>query len=66
MMMSPYNSKTGLKAKDQARSYRMQTMTASKPQTTNLLNSNVKQQQSKNKFELPMLSNRSNSKQALG
>ena len=74
MMMSPYNSKTTLKAKDQARSYRMQTMTAHKGQTsTNLLNSNIKQQQnqvqnqqSKSKFELPMLSNRSNSRQALG
>ena len=69
MMMSPYNSKTTLKAKEQARSYRMQTMTAHKAQTsTNLLNSNIKQQQqaqnqqSKNKFELPMLSNRSNSR----
>ena len=69
------NAQTTLKAKDQARSYRMQTMTAHKGQTsTNLLNSNIKQQQnqaqqnqqSKSKFELPMLSNRSNSRQALG
>ena len=49
----------------------MQTMTAHKAQTsTNLLNSNIKQQtqnqQSKSKFELPMLSNRSNSRQPLG
>ena len=62
-MMSPYNSKSVQKTKDQARTYRMHTMTASKTQTsTNLLNSNAKKQSSKGKFELPLLSNRSNSK----
>lgn len=66
MMMSPYTSKTGAKGKDQARTYRMQTLTASKTQTTttNLLNSNAKQS-SKKQFELPLLSNRSNSKPSL-
>ena len=60
--MSPYNAK-GLKARESARTYRMHTMTTVKAQatSTNLLNSNVKQQ-NKNKFELPMLSNRSSSK----
>ena len=42
-------------------------MTAQKASTgNNLLSSGVKQSQSKGKFELPMLSNRSNSKQTLG
>lgn len=60
-MMSPYNSRSA-KTKDATRSYRMQNMTASKTHgTTNLLNSNAKQS-AKNKFELPLLSNRSNSK----
>ena len=64
MMMSPYNSKNSAQAKD-ARTMRMQTLTASKMGAgTNLLSSNAKQS-SKNKFELPMLSNRSNSKPAL-
>lgn len=64
-MMSPYNSKTGAKNKD-TRTYRMQTMTACKAGAagTNLLCSNTKQS-SKNKFELPLLNNRSNSKPAL-
>lgn len=65
-MMSPYNNcKSVQKTKDhqQARTYRMQTMTASKVQTsTNLLSSNAKKQTSKGKFELPLLSNRSSSK----
>jgi len=62
--MSPYNSK-GAKARESARTYRMHTMTAVKAQTTstNLLNSNVKQQnKNNNKFELPLLSTRSSSK----
>ena len=72
MMMSPYTNKTG---KQQASSkepqvrggYRMQTMTAQKASTgNNLLCSSVKPSSSKGKFELPMLSNRSNSKQTLG
>lgn len=62
-VMSPYNSKSVQKTKEHARTYRMQTMTASKVHTsTNLLNSNAKKQSAKGKFELPLLSNRSNSK----
>jgi len=64
MMMSPYGSKTAQKSKGDARTYRMQTLTASKMQSTNLLNSNAKQTQ-KNRFELPLLSNRSSSKPTL-
>ena len=70
-IMSPYNSKSTQKLKDSsARLQRMQTLTASKiPQSTNLLNSNIKQAQgrnpSANKFELPLLSNRSSSKPTL-
>lgn len=66
-VMSPQYSKSVQKTKEHARSYRMQTMTASKVhQSTNLLSSNAKkQQQSKGKFELPLLSNRSNSKPSL-
>ena len=62
-LMSPYNSKSVQKTKEHARTYRMQTLTASKVQpSTNLLNSNAKKQSAKGKFELPLLSNRSNSK----
>ena len=64
MMMSPYTGKSGQK-NGQARTYRMQTMTASKlHSTTNLLNSNA-MQTNKNRFELPLLSNRSASKPSL-
>lgn len=64
MMMSPYTGKSGQK-NGQARTYRMQTMTASKlHSTTNLLNSNA-MQATKNRFELPLLSNRSASKPSL-
>ena len=71
--MSPYNSKSTQKLKDSStRLQRMNTLTASKiPQSTNLLNSNIKQgHQTRNpsatgKFELPLLSNRSNSKPTL-
>jgi len=71
MMMSPYTSKTKQMANSKepqaTRSYRMQTMTAQKASTgNNLLCSGVKQSSSKGRFELPMLSNRSNSKQTLG
>lgn len=62
--MSPYNSKSTHKTKEHARTYRMQTMTANKLHTTtNLLNSNAKKYSNKGKLELPLLSNRSNSKQ---
>lgn len=62
-VMSPYNSKSTQKTKEHARTYRMQTMTASKVVTsTNLLNSNAKKYSNKVKFELPLLSSRSNSK----
>ena len=64
LMMSPYGSKTNQRGKDQNRNQRMQTMTAQKMQSTNLLSSNNKQS-SKSKFELPLLSNRSNSKPTL-
>lgn len=67
-VMSPQYSKSVQKTKEHARNYRMQTMTASKVhQSTNLLSSNAKKQQqsSKGKFELPLLSNRSNSKLSL-
>ena len=64
MMMSPYTGKSGQKNR-QAHTYRMQTMTASKlHSTTNLLNSNA-MQANKNRFELPLLSNRSASKPSL-
>jgi len=63
-MMSPYGSKTAQKSKGDARTHRMQTLTASKMQSTNLLNSNAKQTQ-KNKLELPLMSNRSSSKPSL-
>lgn len=63
-IMSPYNSKSTHKTKEHARTYRMQTMTANKLHTTtNLLNSNAKKYSNKGKLELPLLSNRSNSKQ---
>lgn len=63
-MMSPYAAKNGAKTKENPRSYRMQTMTASKLQSSskNLLVSNNK---SSGKFELPMLSTRSTSKPTL-
>ena len=62
-MMSPYGSKTSQKAKDAARSYRMQTLTASKLKSTNLLGSSAKNaSKGTNKLELPYLSNRSSSK----
>lgn len=61
LLMSPYGTKT--KGKDSvARTHRMQTMTASKLQTANLLSSNAKNASKANKLELPYLSNRSNSK----
>lgn len=59
-MMSPYTAKTAQKGKEVGRVNRMQTLTASKIQSsTNLLQSNAKQA-SKKQFELPLLSNRSN------
>ena len=65
MVMSPYNSKTTQKVKD-VRNYRMQTLTASKVQTsTNLLSSNAKQANKNNRLELPLLSTRSASKNNL-
>lgn len=66
LMMSPYGSKSTQRGgKDQPRNQRMQTMTAQKMQSTNLLSSNMKQSSTKNKFELPLLSNRSSSKPSL-
>lgn len=58
--MSPHGSKTSQKAKEASRTYRIQTLTASKLQSTNLLGSSAKNKG--NKFELPFLSSRSNSK----
>ena len=59
-MMSPYTAKTAQKGKDVGRVNRMQTLTATKIQSsTNLLQSSAKQA-SKKQFELPLLSNRSN------